>query len=62
MIACEGSQDGSGPVPGLWTRIRLAMLQDLPDRLARVFEFTGDLAGWTCHPDAPSEWHRNRPP
>ena len=30
----EGPQDGGGPVSGRRTKIRLAMLQDMPDRLA----------------------------
>ena len=43
----EGPQDRGGSIPGPGTGIGLAMLQDMPDRLARVFEFTGDLLGWT---------------
>ena len=30
----EGSQDRGGPISGQRTRIRLAMLQDMPDRFA----------------------------
>src|SRR5208337_91051 len=38
----EGPQDGSGSLPLAGNGIGLRMLQDLPDRVSRVFKFEGD--------------------
>ena len=51
----EGPQDGSGSIPLPGSGIGLRMLQDLPDRVSRVFKFEGNsLDGHTIPMSPPN--------